>query len=276
MQIVISEQSPVAEIRLGEETSLLGAFGTFFNDGNDWSDVELRGRLSNGGRIYLRVEPEGEARSVNFESDNAGAVLSALDWIDTIRGGEMRVRGQMSGSGDNAVITGQLDMQNFVLTEGPIGAQILALTSFSGIADVLGGQGLTFRRVEVPFTLTDKEITIREGKARGADIGVLASGRIDRETDALELTGEIAPAYTLNSLLANIPLIGAVLSGGADGIFAATFRVGGTLDDPDVSVNPLSVLTPGIVRRLLTGFGREDSPGADNDEELEPAPDEGR
>ncbi|MBT3399584.1 MAG: DUF3971 domain-containing protein, partial [Rhodospirillaceae bacterium] len=160
-------------------------------------------------------------------------------------------------------------------TDGPIGAQILALTSFSGIADVLGGEGLTFRRVEVPFTVTDKEITIKEGKARGADIGILASGRIDRETDQLELTGEIAPAYTLNSLLADIPLIGTVLSGGADGIFAATFRVGGSLDDPDVSVNPLSVLTPGIVRRLLTGFGSEDGPNAGNNEELQPSEDEG-
>ncbi len=275
MQIVISEQSPVAEIRLGEETSLLGAYGTFLNDGTDWVDAELRGRLSNGGRVFLRVEPDGNARKLNFESDDAGGVLRALDWIDTIRGGEMRVQGQMSGSGADEVIAGQLDMQNFVLTEGPVGAQILALTSFSGIADVLGGKGLTFRRLEVPFTLTDKDITIREGKARGADIGILASGRIDRDTDQLEMTGEIAPAYTLNSLLANIPLIGTVLSGGADGIFAATFNVSGSIDDPDVSVNPLSVLTPGIVRRLLTGFGSEDGPGADNKEELAPSTDEG-
>ncbi len=275
MQVVISEQSPVGEIRLGEETSLLGTFGTFFNDGTDWTDVELRGRLSNGGRVFLRVEPDGAARNLNFESDDAGGVLTALDWIDTIRGGEMRVQGQMSGSGEDEVIAGQMDMQNFVLTEGPVGAQILALTSFSGIADVLGGEGLTFRRVEVPFTLTDKDVTIKEAKARGADIGILTSGRIDRETDQLEMTGEIAPAYTLNSLLANIPLIGSVLSGGADGIFAATFSVTGSIDEPDVSVNPLSVLTPGIIRRLLTGFGSEDGPGAINKEVLEPSPDEG-
>jgi hypothetical protein len=274
-QIVISEQSPVGEIRLGEETRLLGAFGSFTNDGADWSDVDLRAELSNGGRIFLRVEPQEGARSLNFESDDAGGVLRALDWFDTIRGGEMRVLGQISGSGDDEVIAGQLDMQNFLLTDGPIGAQILALTSFSGIADVLGGEGLTFRRVEAPFTVTDKEITIKEGKARGAEIGILASGRLDRETEQLDLTGEIAPAYTLNSLLADIPLIGTVLSGGADGIFAATFRVGGSLDDPDVSVNPLSVLTPGILRRLLTGFGSDDDPKEGDGEELVPAPGEG-
>ncbi|MEK9965240.1 MAG: AsmA-like C-terminal domain-containing protein [Rhodospirillaceae bacterium] len=277
MQLIVSEQSPVGEIRLGEETSLLGAYGTMFNDGNGWNDVELRGRLSNGGRIFLRVAPGDGARDLTFETDDAGGVLAALDWVDTIRGGEMRVLGTMTGSGDAEVITGQLDMQNFLLTEGPVGAQILALTSFSGIADVLGGEGLTFRRVELPFTLTDREITITEAKARGANIGVLATGRIERETDEIQMTGEIVPAYTLNSLLANIPLIGTVLSGGADGVFAATFDVQGPIDDPDVSVNPLSVLTPGIIRRLLTGFGSGDEtlPADGGEVELPAPPEEG-
>lgn len=274
MQIVISKDTPLSEVRLGDETRLLGAFGNLVNDGTNWSDVLLRGTLSNGGRIFLRVTPEGEVRKVNFESDDAGEVLSALDWIDTIRGGDMRVLGAMKGTGDAETFAGSLDMQNFILTEGPVGAQILALTSLSGIADVLGGDGLTFRRVEVPFTMTDSEIVIKDGKARGADIGVLASGTIDRENDQLDLTGELAPAYTLNSLLADIPLIGTVLSGGADGIFAATFRVSGSLDDPDVAVNPLSVLTPGIVRRLLTGFGDGNDSGSDGTEQPEPAPPE--
>jgi len=272
MRVVISEQSPVDEIRLGEETSLLNAFGVFNNDGADWNDVELRGSLSNGGRIFLQVEPRDGARDLTFESDDAGGVLSALDWLDTIRGGEIRVLGRMTGSGAEETITGQLDMKNFLLTEGPIGAQILALTSFSGIADVLSGEGLTFRRVEVPFVVTESEITITEGKARGANIGVLASGRIDRENDLLEMTGEIAPAYTLNSLLANIPLIGTMLSGGADGIFAASFSVNGPIDDPNVLVNPLSVLTPGIIRRLLTGFGSEDGLSVVDGETTEPPP----
>ena len=69
-------------------------------------------------------------------------------------------------------------------------------------------------------------------------------------------------------------MIGTVLSGGADGIFAATFRVSGSLDDPDVAVNPLSVLTPGLVRRLLTGFGHENNLGVDGNEQHEPTPPE--
>lgn len=254
LRIVVSEQTPIGSVRLGEETSLLGAHGTLVSDGTNWSPVILRGKLSNAGNLFVRIEPEGDLRRVLIETDDAGGLLNALDWVNTIKTGEMRVRGTFQGSGDDEVFAGQVDAQGFVLTEEPFAAQILALASFSGIADVLGGEGITFRRAEIPLRMTKDEIIIKDAKARGAEIGIITSGKIDRNAETLSLEGEVAPAYTLNSLLANIPLIGQVLSGGSEGIFAATFKASGTLDDPKVSVNPLSVLTPGIIRRLLSGF----------------------
>jgi hypothetical protein len=261
MRIRVSATMPIAAVRLGEETRLLDAHGWLINDGTDWSDVSLRGSLSNAGRLLVRITPEGGLRQLLIESDDAGGLLRALDWVDTIRAGELRVKGTFQGTGDDEVLTGQADMQGFVLTEEPFAAKLLALASFSGIADVLSGQGITFRRAEVPFRLTENEITITDAKARGAEIGVITSGKIDRQADTISLAGEVAPAYTLNSLLANIPLIGQVLSGGSEGIFAATFEVSGSLDDPDVAVNPLSALTPGIIRRILFGFGGENNGG---------------
>ncbi len=32
-----------------------------------------------------------------------------------------------------------------------------------------------------------------------------------------------------------------------------TFQVGGTLDEPDFSVQPLSLLAPGILRKIFSG-----------------------
>ncbi len=257
MRIRVSDQSPIGSIRLGEETRLQGAHGVLENDGTDWSNVLLRGDLSNAGRIFVEVVPDGAVRRLRVETDDAGGLLRALDWVDTIRDGDLRVVGVFEGTGKDEVLTGQVDSQGFVLTEEPFAAKVLALASFSGIGDVLGGDGITFRRAEIPFRLTETEILIEDAKARGAEIGIIASGRIDRVADTIDMEGEIAPAYTLNSLLANIPLIGQVLSGGSEGIFAATFGVDGSLDDPNVSVNPLSVLTPGIIRRLLSGFSGE-------------------
>jgi hypothetical protein len=60
----------------------------------------------------------------------------------------------------------------------------------------------------------------------------------------------------INSLLGNIPLFGRIFSpetGG--GVFAATFRLQGAMDDPQVSVNPLAALTPGFLRGIF-GLGQ--------------------
>ena len=60
------------------------------------------------------------------------------------------------------------------------------------------------------------------------------------------------PAYGINSVLENVPLIGRVLTGReGEGVFGFSYRVGGTTDDLSLLVNPLSVLTPGILRRIF-------------------------
>jgi hypothetical protein len=56
----------------------------------------------------------------------------------------------------------------------------------------------------------------------------------------------------LNTVLGNIQLIGSLLMGGAgEGIFGANFRIAGPIAVPGVSVNPLSALAPGFLRKLF-------------------------
>jgi hypothetical protein len=45
-----------------------------------------------------------------------------------------------------------------------------------------------------------------------------------------------------------------------------TFTVTGSLDEPDFSVNPLSLLAPGILRKIFSGRGK--SPDEDFIESL--------
>ena len=72
----------------------------------------------------------------------------------------------------------------------------------------------------------------------------------------------MVPAYTLNSLIGKIPLIGPLIVGEkGSGMFAATYSVSGSLNRPDLSVNPLAALTPGFLRGLFSIF---DSDTADS------------
>ena len=72
--------------------------------------------------------------------------------------------------------------------------------------------------------------------------------------DTARLKGTVIPAYTINRILGSIPILGQILTGGKnEGLFAANYALRGRLDDPVVTVNPLSVLAPGILRKLVGG-----------------------
>jgi len=58
-----------------------------------------------------------------------------------------------------------------------------------------------------------------------------------------------------------------LLGGEGQGLFAANYRATGSAADPQISVNPLSALTPGFLRRLFQpNFGVppqvQEAPGA--------------
>ena len=49
-----------------------------------------------------------------------------------------------------------------------------------------------------------------------------------------------------------------VVGGEGEGIFAVTYNVKGSMEEPEISVNPLSVLAPGFLRGLFTGRRDDD------------------
>ena len=117
------------------------------------------------------------------------------------------------------------------------------------------GPGLGFSRLIAPFRLTDDALDLDDARAFSSSLGLTAKGRIDLAGQQLDMQGTIVPAYFFNSLLGKIPLVGKLFSperGG--GLFAASYTLRGSLDNPDVSVNPLTALTPGFLRGLFGMF----------------------
>lgn len=251
-------QNPLRRVRLGEETALINPRGRMVHDGENWSDVELAGALSGGGNLAVRIQPVDGRRSLTIRSDDGGAVFRALDWVNTIEGGELLVRGNFLEREGEEVLAGQVDLTDFKLNESSVTVRVISLASLSGISDAVAGTGITMRRTEIPFELTDKEIRIGDAKARGGGVGIIGTGRIDRVTDQAEIRGEIAPANIINSVLSNIPLVKELIG---DGIIAVAYSVTGPIDDPSISVNPLTVFVPGVFRKAFTGFGGEGAPG---------------
>ena len=62
------------------------------------------------------------------------------------------------------------------------------------------------------------------------------------------------PLFGINSVLGIIPLLGDLLvSKPGEGIIGLSYSVSGDADEPKVTINPLSIMTPGIWRRVFEG-----------------------
>jgi hypothetical protein len=68
----------------------------------------------------------------------------------------------------------------------------------------------------------------------------------------MDMTGTFMPAYGLNRLFAELPIIGAILGNGRDrGLLGITFKVVGRFDQPKLTINPLSIIAPGVFRQIF-------------------------
>ncbi len=120
------------------------------------------------------------------------------------------------------------------------------------------------------FERTPGKLAIQDAVIYNPSVGLTAQGGIDFEHNQVDLSGSFIPAYTVNTMLTKIPLVGVLLSGGQnDGVFGLSYRVHGSMSGPTLTVNPLSAIAPGILRRMLGAIDGTTSHGASAHEPAE-------
>ena len=210
------------------------------------------------------TNPATGRRALRVTSDDAGALLRTARVLETVVGGTLAIEGEAEQPGLAAPLPVRAEMQDYRVVRGKVMAKILQEAKLEDINSLLAQEGIPFARFTGRMVLTDEGIDIEKARAYGAALGITAQGKIDLEADQVQIEGTIVPAYVVSQVIGEIPLIGRILTGGeGEGLFAATYRAEGPLDDPKVSVNPLAALAPGFLRGL---FGIFDGGGSANGE----------
>lgn len=223
--------------------------------------LDTRGRVGAEGSWQATVRRSGAHRSLEAEASDAGAFLATLGIVSTMSGGRLRLSGAWDESSPHAPLVGEATIEEFRLREAPAIGRVLQAMTLYGLVEVARGPGLSFLRLVAPFSYDGERLELRDARAFGASLGFTARGTVDLSRRRISVDGTIVPAYAFNTILGHIPLIGRLFSpetGG--GVFAATYRVRGSLDDPEVSVNPLAALTPGFLRGLFGLFEGDGTP----------------
>jgi hypothetical protein len=244
----------VGTARLGDGGGVHGASGHLERDHLRWHTMTLDAGIGDDRKpIAVRMAPDGNGRTLSVTSADAGATIAALDISSHVRGGTIAFNGRYDDTDPKSPLKGKLEIRNFRLEGAPVVAKVLSVASLTGIVDVLRGQGIDFTRFDSNVTFVGGSVYTDDLLAHGSALGFTAKGNVNLKDKTLDLQGTIVPAYSLNSVLGNIPLLGSIIAQGG-GVFAANYRMRGSVDNPDVSVNPLSTLAPGFLRNLFNVF----------------------
>ena len=251
----------IGRIETSPQTGLDHTKGGLALVGQKWQRAELTASAA-GTNFTFSYRPQSTAANASYvlaiDAPDAGKTLTALSLTNSMRGGNLHIEGQqdVAPDGTKQPLNGHAEIQNFRLVNTPFLGRLLNLLSLTGLTETFSGKGIAFDIVSIDFQMNDDKVVLQDGKMEGASIGMTLKGTEDRNDGTLDLSGMVVPAYSANQWLNAVPLLGPLLTGGAgQGIFAATYRITGSFDDPKVSINPLSVLAPGVLRDLF--FGRK-------------------
>ena len=153
---------------------------------------------------------------------------------------------------------GKYYIKDFSVKDASFLARLLQLASFTGLLEILASEGIPFTNLKGSFKIEDPFLKIAKTRFEGLSLGASVSGNINLESNDLQLEGVLIPAYAINAILNKIPLLGKIITGiEGEGIIGFNYKVAGNIENPEYTINPFSVLTPGIVRSIFKVFGND-------------------
>ncbi len=220
---------------------------------DSWSRAKVDAEI-NGHPIVFRITPEENDRGGRrylLRMQNLGEFLRNQGITERLIGGRLEFFGVAASVAHP--ISGNLSIQAMQVGDFPFFARLLNLASLSGARNLLG-RPVKFDDSSALITIEEETIDIAEGVAKGDEMVLTFSGAVDTEKDLVKIKGALIPSYLINSALEKVPILGELVTGGQGGVIAVDYRIEGDLDDPKVSSNPFSAVTPGLLKKILPGF----------------------
>lgn len=232
--------------------------------GGDLRAIAFQGRIGRADVTARQSSRQGEAAGgMLVQSENGGALLRFVDLYRRAYGGDLILN---LGPGETRQ-SGDLLFRNFMVRDEPALRRVVGGQSVEALSGDRGGSAapavpinvneVTFTKLRAEFTRSASRVDVSEMVIWGQQIGFTLQGNVDYGRDRVDIAGTFVPGYAFNNAFAQIPVVGALLGGGSEygGLFAVNFRIAGAASAPTMSINPLSAIAPGILRRFVDPLG---------------------
>lgn len=232
--------------------------------------LEAVGKLPNGADISAAFDASGLGDpSFLINSGDASFMANVFLGTDALEGGTLQMTGTLA-TGDLPTQV-RMVIEDGRLKDAPFVTQILSLASIRGLSDTLSGEGVLFTTIELPLTIAGGRYNVVGARASGPALGLTANGWLTPEDGGIDIDGVLVPSFGLNSALGGLPVIGDLfISRQGEGVISLRYGIEGTLERAQVSVNPLSAVTPGVLRRIFESPADTELPEPDEDKPATP------
>ncbi|MBU2993493.1 DUF3971 domain-containing protein [Octadecabacter sp. 1_MG-2023] len=203
---------------------------------------EFSGNINGSAPVRGTLVPVGGSPAVRIVSSDAGSLFRATGLLRNAYNGDLVLT--LIPTGAEGTYDGTLVGNDLRVRDAPALASLLDAISVVGLLTQLDGQGLLFNSVNAEFRLTPSQVILTQSSATGPGLGVSMDGIYQQVAGQMDFQGVISPFYLLNG-------IGSVLTRRGEGLIGFNFNLRGPVDNPQVIVNPLSALTPGMFREIF-------------------------
>lgn len=218
-----------------------------------FSKLDANGVFSNKEKITIKISKNKNGNIATYMlSDRARPFIAGFSFIKGFEKGKLEFNSEDLSTTSSK---GKIIITDFKIKEIPVLAQILSLASVTGILDTLKGEGIRFDNTVIVYENDEKFFIFKDFYGTGPSLGFIVEGRINNADDFVSLDGNLIPAYEVNRLLSNIPILGQILTGkSGDGIFGVSFKIKGKDNNFETTINPVRTLTPRFVQRFVDIF----------------------
>ncbi len=222
--------------------------------------LDAKGDLNGKTPAAVTLETSGGTREIKAEARDAGAAFRLIGFYPNVDGGEASARSQSrcrwTWDEERDALGARLYRARRRGGERRAHRSELASRAWSAQAGSSRAARIDFKQLRAPFSVGGGKFRLQDAYMNGAQLGATMRGTVDFKAQTVDLGGTYVPLYGLNSAFRAIPILGPVLGGRqGEGLVGITFAIKGSLDDPSVLVNPMSVMTPGIFRQIFEFTG---------------------
>jgi hypothetical protein len=168
------------------------------------------------------------------------------------------VRVSLTTNGDSPLV-GEVDARNFTIVGEP---RLKSLVGAPVSPDGKSLSNVTKNKLEVSKVKFERGnafiekgkgyLKLERGILRSDQIGLSYSGTLYDARGRIDMVGTFMPAFGLNRIFSELPIFGEILGNGRDkGLIGITFKLVGNAKSPELTVNPMSLIAPGIFRQIF-------------------------